>query len=201
MESARDISHVDGSMSAFLVYQYSLFTSIKNNEAKVVMDSPSKTLAEAKPDSSFNYRGAMIAAKTFALYVAGKENAALEHLSDECRKWHGYDATACANHMLGESLGRYYAVHEKLAAVYLYESSYIFERVVPGKAVGGEFYRAMALIEIDNEQADGALKALIDRKQFNLVMAQQYCGFMGAASYKRIIDCGHEPSASSSPHL
>lgn len=188
MASARSISRLDESLSAFLVYQYSLFSSIRDDKDLAAADASLKAWLQARTDSPSKYRGAMIAAKAYALY-ASADGRTQKYFSDACAKWQGYGEVECAKHLLDDALDAYYAVHYKHGAVYLYEASTVFERVVADKAAGGEFYRALALVEINNSRANSAFRGLIERKQFTVVMAQQYCDFMGGTNYQRILNC------------
>jgi len=199
MASAREISRLDENLSAFLVYQYSLFASIRDNKDLTAADATLKAWLQAKTDSVSKYRGAMIAAKTYALYASG-DGKAHQYFSEACAKWLGYGEAECANRLLEEALDVYYGIHYKHGAVYLYEASTIFEKLVPDKAAGGEFYRGLALVEINESRADIAFRGLIERKQFTVVMAQQYCQFMGGTNYQRILNCNRVPEGQQRNH-
>ena len=195
---AHDLAKADKNLSAFLVYQFSLFLALKNDQSATAIDGSASWLTDAQSQSHTKFRGAMIAANAFSLYSQGDAAAAMQALGAECRSWSDRTVADCASAMLGEALGNYYPVHEKLEATYLYESAYIFEQVVPGKALGGEFFKGLALMEINPARANGIFKEMIARGQFTLPMAQQYCGFTNAGPYERVLDCSKVPEAKQS---
>lgn len=191
--SAGHLSYQDRGVAAFITYQFSLFDAIRNGAAPASLEKPAAALLDTKQDGTSTYQGATIAAKVFALYSAGREADAAQRLNSECLEWRQGDPSGCAKHMLGEALSHYYGIRDKFSAVYLFQASYILKRVMPGKALAGEFYQNLALVEIDFPKADHGFAAMIGRSQFNSVMAQQYCEFLSGTSYRSLIDCAKVP--------
>lgn len=161
--------------------------------APATLVKPAAALLDTKQDGTSTYRGGVIAAKVFALYSAGEEAEAAQRLNIECLEWQQGNPSGCVKHMLDEALSHYYGIRDKFSAVYLFQVSYILKRVVPDKALAGEFYQSLALVEIDFPKADSGFAAIIGKNQFNPVMAQQYCEFLSGTPYRSLIDCTKVP--------
>lgn len=190
---ARGVAHANNNAGSFLAYQFSLYAAMQGGDSKTAVAGATSWSPETRQVSSVDLHGAMIAAKVFGLYSAGDAAGAMNALSASCREWGNKDAAGCVSAMLAEALGRYYAAHEKLGALYLYESAYVFAQVVPNKALGGKFYRGVALMEINQGDADRIFKDMIAKGEFNAVMAQQYCGFARGGRYKHVLNCDEVP--------
>lgn len=191
--SAGHLSYRDRGVAAFIAYQFALFDAIRNGIAPASLEKPSAALLDTNQDGTSTYQGAMIAAKVFALYAAGREVDAAQRLNSECLAWRQRSSSECVKQMLDKALSHYYGIRDKFSAVYLYQVSYILKRVMPDKALAGEFYQNLALVEIDFPKANSGFAATIGRSQFNSVMAQQYCVFLSGTSYRSLIDCTKVP--------
>jgi hypothetical protein len=189
IEVASEVRENDRELSEFLVFQYMLYSALGHGQGVTSIHDYAGRMKDVSIDRTSGYQAEMISAKVFASLSILTGEAALSILQRECAGWGRPDIDGCVNHLVEDAMGRYYSTHEKMAAVYLYESSTVLERVAPSKSQAVKYFQSLALVEINNASAGYSIRSMLSLGQFNNVMAQQYCQFIKATRHEQFIDC------------
>lgn len=176
---AKRLSNLDPYGSRFLLGQYAIYAALADNkDLSNGMASVYSNLIDLGDRTNQGFSAFNIIAQTFSVRLLKGQPAAASFFANECDRLMHMNSEDCFK-VLALSVGAdYFKDHSRFYAVFSYELFKVGDELKLTNDPSARFYMSMALLKINNHQADLLLSGLRADGLFDASMSRQYCVYM-----------------------